>query len=233
MSGKFIAVDSDGNYDPRGEKKIVHDPLIAYSAIMDDLGIPADKRASFAADLDAEIISELNKAKASGKSILADRIAGANKDAKVKASIIGEAVSNVTRRAGLSKALDVIKEPAEIRVPQKKPADGVPRTRGVSTNRIFRTEESRVASAKAAKQAGRKMPKFIGLARMAIGKNFGGTIPGFVRGGHFLGKIRSFAKRKRDEQLLNEVSTRVDSSSLRHVVPVDPGYLIAESTALS
>ena len=63
--------------------------------------------------------------------------------------------------------------------------------------------------------------------------NLGGRIPGFIKGGHFLGKIRSAAGRKRDEQLLNEVSTRVDSSSLRHVVPVDPGHLISESTGHS
>ena len=235
LSGKFIPVDTDGNYNNKGKKRVVHDPMIAYAGLMEDLGVPADKRAKFASDLDKQIIEFLNKEKTSGKSILADRIAGQNKDLKVKASILGEAVSAVAEREGFGKELRKIKKPAEIRIPQAKPADGEKRTRGVSTNRFFKLIEDRVTAAKAAKQAQRRQPKLSGLAKIRLARNTGGIIPGFQGGGRFsfLGMPRGIKSVLRDRLLARNIDARVRSGQFKDMEPTDYGHLLQETSGHS
>jgi TP901 family phage tail tape measure protein len=199
LSGKPIPIGVGGLYDPNSKIMVRHDPAIAYQAMMQDLGIDRSRaQPDFIRELDGQIIQDLKNQQASGKTILADRITGANAAQRASSSLIGQSVNNVIYKGGPGAAISggwgnsairnlrLLNQDSEIRVPQNAPLDGLPRNRGVSTNSIYRNVESRASVAAKSFNSGRSRPKqFVGSAlkfiasvasRGRVGRNRGGII---------------------------------------------------------
>ena len=182
LSGRPVPIGSNGLYMPNGTQTVIHDPLIAYGPLMEDLGIRSNSASEFVSSLDREIINSLQQEQRSGKNILADRIAGANAGQRANASLLGNAVHKTAYSYGSSviRNLRNLKQDQEVRVPQNAPVGGASGRRGVSTNRIFRSTESRASSAISALRGGRGIPQFTGTAlRFLSGvmrRNSGGPV---------------------------------------------------------
>ena len=183
LSGEPVSVSAKGLYDPSSKNSVRHDPLIAYGPLMDDLGIRGRSRAEFAADLDRQMVEDLNLQKSRGKIFLSDEVSGKNASGQARSSILGRSVGSVSRRYGNSirRAFNELSEPQEVRVARERSAGDIASGRGASTNRIFRRNESRITSAVSAIRAGRGMPTFSGRALEFVSKavkrrNAGGYI---------------------------------------------------------
>jgi len=183
LSGEPVSVSAKGLYDPSSKNSVRHDPLIAYGPLMDDLGIRGRSRAEFAADLDRQMVEDLNLQKSRGKIFLSDEVSGKNASGQARSSILGRSVGSVSRRYGNSirRAFNELSEPQEVRVARERSAGDIASGRGASTNRIFRRNESRITSAVSAIRAGRGMPTFSGRALEFVSKavkrrNTGGYI---------------------------------------------------------
>ena len=183
LSGEQIPVSGKGLYDPSSKNSVRHDPLIAYGPLMDDLGIRGRSRAEFAADLDRQMIEDLNLQKSRGKIFLSDEISGKNASGQASSSILGRSVGSVSQRYGNSirRRFNALSEPQEVRVARGRSAGDIASGRGASKNRIFKRNESRVTSAVSAIRAGRGVPTFGGRALEFVSKavrrrNAGGYI---------------------------------------------------------
>ena len=139
LSGRPVPIGSNGLYMPNGTQTVIHNPLIAYGPLMEDLGIRSNSASEFASSLDREIINSLQQEQRSGKNILADRIAGANAGQRANASLLSNAVHKTAYSYGSSviRNLRNLKQDQEVRVPQNAPVGGASGRRGVSTNRIL------------------------------------------------------------------------------------------------
>jgi len=80
-----------------GKGVVKHDPLVAYSTIMDDIGVAAKDRVATAAKIDSALIAKLEEAKASGKTHIADVV---SREEQISGDILGSAVEDVAKQNG-------------------------------------------------------------------------------------------------------------------------------------
>jgi TP901 family phage tail tape measure protein len=142
----------------------VHNPSIAYSALMDDLGLtnPVDRQ-QFAKDIDSQILADLKAQKSSGKMLLADRIAGKTKNQRAKTSLIGESITNTVKSKYPSKLpmLSDLKRPAEIRFNTGKgsvTSASTGKTRGSGKQRRSLKQSDLISAREAAIFGGNNVP---------------------------------------------------------------------------
>ena len=139
-------------YDPKFAKGIVsHNPLIAYEAMMMDLGIPVESRGDFAKAIDEKIVAKLKLQKETGARFLADSPDISR--GQVRASLVGDAIAEHIISLDdpkMQKSLKSLQAPGEARVYNPR--------RGTS-DRYFPQRTNRASTLIASIIAKRKMPQ--------------------------------------------------------------------------
>ena len=145
LEGKEVI---DNKY-ARGPVK--HNPLIAYNAMMMDLGVPESDRVRFSKEMDAQIVARLRDEKSRGAMFLADRADPAS--GRVRASLVGDSIAEYISKTGnrsMMSSLRSLQAPGEARVYNPR--------RGTS-DRKFPMRTNRASTLIAAIIAKRKMPE--------------------------------------------------------------------------
>jgi TP901 family phage tail tape measure protein len=145
LEGKEVI---DNKY-ARGPVK--HNPLIAYDAMMMDLGVPESDRLRFSKEMDAQIVARLKDEKSRGAMFLADRADPAN--GRIRASLVGDSIAEYISGTGnrsMMSSLKSLQAPGEARVYNPR--------RGTS-DRKFPMRTNRASTLIAAIIAKRKMPE--------------------------------------------------------------------------
>jgi TP901 family phage tail tape measure protein len=139
-------------YDPKFAKGIVsHNPLIAYEAMMMDLGIPVESRGDFAKTIDEKIVEKLKLQREAGARFLADTPDSSR--GQVRASLVGDAIAEHIISLDdpkMQKSLKSLQAPGEARVYNPR--------RGTS-DRYFPQRTNRASTLIASIVARRKMPQ--------------------------------------------------------------------------
>jgi TP901 family phage tail tape measure protein len=139
-------------YDPKFAKGIVsHNPLIAYEAMMMDLGIPEESRGDFAKTIDEKIVAKLKLQRETGARFLADAPDASR--GQVRASLVGDAIAEHIISLDdpkMQKSLKSLQSPGEARVYNPR--------RGTS-DRYFPKRTNRASTLVASIIAKRKMPQ--------------------------------------------------------------------------
>ena len=129
---------------------VTHDPVIAYKAMMMDLGIPESEMETFAKDIDNKIIAKLRAESKKGIKFLADN---PKTSEQISTSIIGDAITDhvvALKDDRLIRNLKRLKMPGEFRV--HRPGKS-------SSARYFPITTDRVSTMLAAIIAKKRMPK--------------------------------------------------------------------------
>jgi TP901 family phage tail tape measure protein len=145
LSGKTVSVK-----DRSGKRvRVKHDPLIAYEALMADLGIAEQDRASFVQDIDDAFINKLKKEQENGRIFLSDK-SGEN---KVKSSVLGDELDSLISKKypTLKSKFNILKAPGEARV--IRPGKG-----SRNQQRIFPKATTKASTLIASIVAKKKMP---------------------------------------------------------------------------
>ena len=190
LSGKEIF---DEKY---AKKKIQHNPLIAYDALMTDLEVPRNERLSFSKNIDNAIVQELKRQRRSGIKYLADN---PTKPDQARAALIGDEVSRLVRSTGnqsMISRLNNLKKPGEVRVynPRRGTSD---RFFPLQTNQFSTLLAAKIAKQRAPIPSNRLASLLRNIRRNSggyIGMNQGGMIPGvrYLQGGG--GPIEAFTQ---------------------------------------